>query len=511
MLTTAFLSLSFLFAKGIIGAWPVNAGPLNPHLYTPNQMYAQVLVYEGLVRYNKDGSIGPAIAESWQISDDGKTYTFTLKENRLFSDGTPIDAFAVEKNFQTIIMNKARHQWLGIVNKIESFKALDSTHFELKLSSPYVATLNELSLPRPFRILAPSGFKTQDTSKGIAKAVGSGAWQLIETKLGEYDIFVPNPHFNGKKPAFEWLIMKVLPDPNARVLALQSGAIDILTGKDSISLENFVRLQKDSNFGVEKSDIQGTTTLVINASHNRLTQYDIAIRKAILHAFNKDSVISGILLNVEQKADNLFSPTLPYANQSLHHYAFNQELARHLLDEAGWKLKGKMRYKDGKKLELNLVYIGTNPIQKAISEALQGDLAKVGITLHLVASEEVSFYQTQKNGNFDIIFNETWGNPYDPHSFLGSMLSSSHADYTAQQDLPNKAEIDKGIQNILNTANPKVLQENYSFVLNALNDSAIYLPISYSFVPAVYRKDRIKNFEFGAMQTEFMFHLLTHP
>ncbi|TLD81434.1 nickel ABC transporter, nickel/metallophore periplasmic binding protein [Helicobacter sp. MIT 11-5569] len=497
-------------AQDLVSAWPVNAGPLNPHLYSPNQMYAQVLVYEGLVRYDKDNKIEPAIAESWQISNDGKTYTFTLKEGQLFSDGSTLDAFAVEKNFKAIMLNKMRHSWLGIVNKIESFKALDSTHFELKLNSPYVATLQELSLPRPFRILAPSGFKTDDTSKGIAKPIGSGAWQLAETRLGEYDIFIPNPHFKGQKPAFKRLVVKVLPDPNARVLALQSGAVDILTGKDSLSLENFVRLQKDGRYITEKSDIQGTTMLVINASSERLTK-DIAIRKAILHAFNKDNVISGILLNTEQKADNLFSPTLPYADQKLQPYTYNKELAQQFLEDADWKLNGKTRQKESKKLELDLIYIGTNPIQKAIAEALQGDLSKVGITLNLIANEEVSFYQTQKNGKFDLIFNETWGNPYDPHSFLGSMLTSSHADYTAQKDLPNKAEIDKSIQNILdsNAADSEILQKKYHFVLNALNDSAIYLPISYSFIPAVYHKDRIKDFQFGAMQTEFMFHLFT--
>ena len=74
-------------------AYPVNAGPLNPHLYNPNQMYAQTMVYDSLVRYTPDGMEG-ALAESWSISDDGLTYTFKLR-NAKFSDGSPVTANAV--------------------------------------------------------------------------------------------------------------------------------------------------------------------------------------------------------------------------------------------------------------------------------------------------------------------------------------------------------------------------------------------------------------------------------
>ncbi len=81
-------------------AWPVNAGPLNPHLYNPNQMYAQIMVYDSLVRYTPDG-IKAALAESWNISDDGLTYTFKLR-NAKFSDGSLVTAEAVVMNFNAV-------------------------------------------------------------------------------------------------------------------------------------------------------------------------------------------------------------------------------------------------------------------------------------------------------------------------------------------------------------------------------------------------------------------------
>ncbi|NDJ27091.1 nickel ABC transporter, nickel/metallophore periplasmic binding protein [Campylobacter sp. MIT 19-121] len=483
------LSFSLVFAKDLTIAYPVNVGALNPHLYSPNQMFAQVLAYESLVRYGEDGKIEPLIASSWEVSKDGKTYTFFIPKGQKFADGTKLDAYAVEKNFKAIMLNKERHSWLGLTQKIRAFKALDETHFELKLDSAYSATLAELSLPRPYRILAPSAFQSEDTSKGIKKAIGSGAFVLKQTRLGEYDIFEFNPYYRGKKPNFDRLIIKVLPDPNSRVLALQSKGIDLLVGEDIISYENFKRLSTDKNFVTKQSGVQGTTMLTINASKDHATN-DMKLRRIIIQAFCKDVVMKGILLNLNQKANQLFHPSLPYAD----HVRLEKEV----------DCKSVKAY--DKKVSLDLVYIGTNPIQKAIAEALQGDLARVNIHLNLLASEEVSFYQRQRSGDFDLIFNSTWGNPFDPHSFLGSMLEPSHADFMAQKDLANKAEIDKSIRAILNTADEQILRKNYDFVLNALQESYIYLPINYESIFAVYDKAKIKHFEFGAMATEFMLH-----
>lgn len=477
-----------LWGKDLVSAWAVNAGPLHPHLYTPNQMYAQVLVYQSLVRYGKNGIIEPEIASSWEISPDGKTYTFMLPPDAKFSDGSALDAMAVAKNFENVMRNKERHQWLGIVDVIESFDAPNATQFVLRLKHPYAATLEELSLPRPFRILAPSGFATNPTK--IKKPIGSGPWQLDETVLGVHDIFVPNPYYRGKKSSFDRLVVKVIPDPNARVLALESGAVDILIGREILSVENFVRLSKNAAFATHKSDNQGTSVIVLNATY-------IAphVRRAIAHAFNKDAVLKNILLDVEPRADTLFDPALPYAQQNLTPVSFDTNKARALLGDS--------------KHNYTITYLGTNPTQKAIAEALQGDLAKVGISLELLAKEHISYYQNMRNGDFQMIFNETWGNPFEPHSFVGSMLHPSHADFAAQKDLPNKAQLDERIRHILSNNDKKILEEDYAFVLQSLHESGVYLPISTMPVLAVYHKDRVKDFEFGQMRTEFMFHLLS--
>lgn len=145
-----------------------NVGPLNPHMYSPNQMFAQEMVYDPLVKLNPDGTIGPALAERWTISEDGKIYFFYLRQDVVFSDGSSFDAYAVVKNFEAIMKNEKRHRWLGIIDKIDGFEAAAPFEFKLKLKTPYYPCLEDLALARPFRFLSPAAFPEDgDTSQSI--------------------------------------------------------------------------------------------------------------------------------------------------------------------------------------------------------------------------------------------------------------------------------------------------------------------------------------------------------
>lgn len=156
-------------------SWASNVGPLNPHLYSPNQMFAQALVYEPLVRYGKDGTVQPWLAESWSITPDGKEYTFALRKGVTFSDGTPFDAGAVKKNFDAVLRNAESHDWLEFIAQIDKTEVVDAHTFRLTLKNSYYPALQELCLIRPMRFLSPSAFPDDgDTGKSIKAPVGTG-------------------------------------------------------------------------------------------------------------------------------------------------------------------------------------------------------------------------------------------------------------------------------------------------------------------------------------------------
>ena len=115
---------------------------LNPHLYA-GEMYAQEMLYETLVNITADGYEG-CLAESWDISDDGKTYTFHIRDGVKFSDGEVCDANAIKANFDAIIENKDRHTWLEMMNLLVGVSAPDENTFVIELSEPYYPMLTEL-------------------------------------------------------------------------------------------------------------------------------------------------------------------------------------------------------------------------------------------------------------------------------------------------------------------------------------------------------------------------------
>ncbi|MBT9383582.1 nickel ABC transporter substrate-binding protein [Pseudooceanicola sp. CBS1P-1] len=490
-------------------AWAQNVGPLNPHLYAPNQMFAQGMVYDALVRYQPDGTVAPALASAWEVSQDGRDYTFTLREDVRFSNGEAFDAAAAKANVDAVLANRARHAWLELANQITKAEVLAPFTLRLRLKDPYYPALQELALPRPFRFVAPSQFRDGGTKDGITAPIGTGPWVLAETSLGEHDIFTRNPHYWGPAPAYDGITVKVMPDPNTRAIALRTDQVDMVYGLDGpLSPDTFAELARSGQFTTGLSAPMETSDLALNT--NRGATRDLSVRRAINHAVDKDMMIETVLHGTEQRADTLFAPNVPYADIGLKPYGHDPDRARALLQDDGWEetAPGAPRRKAGQDLLLELCFVGTDAVAKAKAEILQAQLAQVGIGVRLTGEEESSIYARQRDGRFDMIFNRTWGAPYDPHAFLSSMRLPSHADYQAQLGLPDKAEIDAKIETVLTSTDPEQRQALYRDLLTRFHEAAVYLPLTYATAMAVARPE-VGPLVFGAMSSEIPFERLT--
>lgn len=480
-------------------SWPTNAGPLDPRGYSPNQMYAQAMVYEPLVRYTADGTLEPWLATHWTVSPDGKTYTFTLRDDVQFSDGSPFNAAAAKANLDAVMTNSKRHLWMELVSTLDSVQAPDEHTLVLQLKHPYYPTLMELAQVRPLRFAAP------DAKPG--KPIGTGPWVLTDTRRGEYDRFARNEHYWGPKPAYGSVLVKVISDPDSRAIALQTGEVDLIQGAEGeISPGTFVRL-RDSGFKTAISAPLATRTVAMNTGLAPTNER--VVRQAINQAVDKDTIIAKVLHNLEPRADALFSSNMPYANLGLKALPYDPEHARQTLEEAGWTLPaGKtIREKDGQPLSTELVFLGTSALQKNLAEIIQGELAKIGMSVTLRAEEEGSLVQRQREGRFGMIFADTWGAPYDPHSFVSSMRYAGHADYMAQRGLPMKDEIDQKIYEVLGQTDETKRAEGYRNILTTLHDQAVYLPISYLTAISVSGKT-VDNVQFGSTLFDVPFEVM---
>jgi len=474
---------------------------LNPHLYA-GEMYAQEMLYETLVNITADGYEG-CLAEFWDISDDGKTYTFHIRDGVKFSDGEVCDANAIKANFDAIIENKDRHTWLEMMNLLVGVSAPDDKTFVIELSEPYYPLLTELGVTRPFAMISPKAMKDGSTKDGVNAYIGTGPYVLTDFVTDEYAVFEANENYWGEQPKIKKITVKVIPDNQTRILALEKGEIDMIFGKNMIDADAINQYTGNDKFTVSLSDPTSTRQIVLNTTRDVLA--DKEVRQALQHATNKQAISDGIFYGLEQPADTLFAKTVPYCDIDLEPYAYDVELAQSMLDEAGWVVGAdKIREKDGQKLNIDLLYNSDSVTEKAIAEYLQSEYQKIGISLNIHGEEEQSYRDNMKAGNFDMVFNICWGMPYDPQSSLAAMRAPVYGDYAAQLGLEDKADIDQAITDILVSTDETKRQELYTFVLTRLHEDAVYIPLTYECNKAIYRSD-LQGFHFTQTQYEVPF------
>lgn len=474
---------------------------LNPHLYA-GEMYAQSILYDTLVSITADGYEG-CLAESWDISEDGRTYTFHIRPNVLFSDGEKCDANAILANFNAILENRERHTWLEMMNLLVGVSAPDENTFVIEMSEPYYPMLTELGCIRPFAMISPSCMINGSTKDGVNGHIGTGPYVLTDFVTDEYAVFERNENYWGKAPAIRKITVKVIPDNQTRIMALESGEIDLIFGKNMIDADAISQYLDSDRFTVGLSDPTSTRHIVMNTTREILG--DPAVRKALQHATDRQTISDGIFYGLEQPADTLYATTVPYCNVGLKPYEYNTETAAQILDEAGWVLGGdKMRAKDGKQLALDLLYNSDSVTEKTIAEYLQSEYLKLGISMTIHGEEEQSYRDNMKAGNFDMVFNICWGMPYDPQSSLAAMRAPVYGDYAAQQGLEDKAEIDEAITRILTSTDEAERQELYKSVLTNLHEDAMYLPLTYECNKALYTS-ALHGVHFGTDQYDVPF------
>ena len=489
---------------------------LNPHLYN-GEMFAQNLLYESLVKVEDDGSISPWLAKSYEVSEDGKTYVFKLREDVYFTDGTKFNAEAAKLNFDAILDNYERHSWIESVSLMkevenygkESVEVTGEYELTIHLSKSYYPFLLELGVIRPLRFISPNCFIDGTTKNGVTDYIGTGSYYLSEHVTDEYAIFKVNEKYWGDIPDIEEIIVKVIPDSQSRVMALESGEIDLIYGATMIDSETYDKFSNLSEFETKISEPISSRVMMINTQDEILG--DIRLRKALQYATDRETISKSIFLGIEDPAYTLFSSEVPYADIGLTPYEYNLEKAKELLNEAGWvEVNGQSyRQKDGQELAFTLHYSSDNVTDKTIAEFYKGELAKIGINLEIIGEEAQAHSDRAKSGNFDIIFNESWGKPYDPQSFLASMREASvHGDYEAQKGLKEKEQIDEAILNALEATTEEERQEYYTYVLETLHEEAVYIPLTYETNRAIY-SNKIKNVTFGQSQYEVTFADMT--
>ena len=244
----------------------------------------------------------------------------------------------------------------------------------------------------------------------------------------------------------------------------------------------------NKEYQTQVSGPMSTQLLMFNTTEGPLK--DINLRLALSHATDKKAIADGILNGIEKPADTIFAPNMPHSNQELKPYDYNLDTAKALIEKAGYKMGAEYFEKDGKPLTLVFPYIATKSVDKQIAEYIQGQWKKVGVKVEIKALEEKSFWQETNDLKYNVMLNYSWGAPWDPHAYINSMATAAedgNPDYEAQLGLPMKKELDAKIHQVLVEADPVKVDQLYKEILTTLHEQAVYVPLTYRVITAVYR------------------------
>ena len=481
---------------------------INPHLYL-GEMSAQAMVFEPLVMNMKDGSVSPWLAESWDISEDGKVYTFHLRKGVKYSDGTEFTAQSVKQNFDAILANFTRHAWLDMIREIDKTEAVDPLTFRLTLKHAYFPTLIELGLSRPFRFISPKCMKDGGTKDGVSCLAGTGPWVLAEHKNNQFALFKQNPSYWGAKPHVQSVRWNVMPDSQTMLLALQKGEIDLIFGADGdqLSSDAFAKLEKEGKFATRESAPIASRAILLNSK--RPITGDPLVREAIQRAINRGAIVKNVLNGKETAAETLFAKNVPLCDVPLEPRPYDPEAAKAMMEKAGWKAGADgIREKDGKRCLVEFYFNSRNAQEKTIAETIQADLRKIGIEMKVIGEEKQAFLDRQRTGQFDLQYSLSWGAPYDPQSYLSSWRIPAHGDFQAQIGLKDKKVIDEEIGALMIEADAAKRASLARDILTRVHASGVYFPVSYSRTKAIHSA-RLRNVDFAVTQYEIPFEKMS--
>lgn len=343
-----------------------------------NTMRAISEMYDQLVKFGEGMDVVPGLASSWEISDDGLTYTFHLRDDVTFHDGTPFNAAAARYNLERQM--DPEHEAYGTATAgygyadftfgmVESVEDPDDYTLVITLEEPFAPFLANMAM-HPASMVSPEALRTYGTDI-TTNPVGTGPYKFASYTPGVELVLEKNEDYFDGVASIDRLIFRPVTDANVRLNELEAGAVDLIV---SIPPDNLEALKANPDFQVLDQPSMHTWYVILNC---QMEPFDnVLVRQAMMYAINREAIVDHILLGTSELADNLLPPVIVGYTDDLPHYEYNPEKAVELLAEAG--------YADGFSVEFLIPESGSGMQQpESMGLAIQSDLAAVGITVEL--------------------------------------------------------------------------------------------------------------------------------
>ncbi|MFE4663521.1 ABC transporter substrate-binding protein [Streptomyces sp. NPDC056716] len=465
-------------------------------------------VVDSLVAQDADGEFHPWLATTWEVADDYKSYTFELRTDVTFSDGTAFDAAAVKANFDHIVADSTKSLYaVSLLGPYTGTEIIDTHTAKVNFSAPFAPFLQAASTPY-LGFYSPETLKTDaaELAAGGPTNVGSGPYLFTSYTKGQSAVLTRNPDYDWAPetaahtgPAhLDKLEFRFLPTASVRSGALTSGQVDVAK---AVPPQNVATVEASSSLSLlTRAAPGGNYNLWLNGS---LAPFDDQrVREAVQRGINIDQDVETVTFGQYPRAWSPISPTTPNYDKTLEgSWPYDAELAGQLLDEAGWTARDADGYrtKDGERLTIEwpvLSIQATREGRDVLGQAVQEDLKKIGIEVER-PSLDLGTYNTQVYGGQAHIVDLSW--PRFSPDVLWLFLNSGSApaeggiNATFVQDDQLDAWTDEGRATLDETVHADV----YPKVQQRAIDLALVVPM-YTQVSLVGTSTAVKGLTFSA-------------
>lgn len=347
------------------------------------------LVYNGLIKYDKDLNIAPDLASSWEVSKDGCTITFHLRKGVRWHDGYPLTAKDVLFTYKVMVDPSTPTPYSGDFLEVDKAEVVDDYTFRVHYRRPFAPGLSSWGIS----ILPEHLLSGRDITKSplIRHPIGTGPYRFKEWVSGQKVILEYNPDYFEGRPYINWYISRVIPDMATMFLELKAGGIDYMGLTP-------MQYRRQTNTGWFKKNFNKYRYLA--ASYTYLGYNlkcplfkDKRVRQAISYAINKEEIIDGVLLGLGTIATGPYKPDMWAYNPNVKRYPYNPKKARQLLTEAGFKDSDGdgILDKDGRPFIFTIITNQGNLNRLNTAQIIQYRLSKIGIKVKIRVIEWASF------------------------------------------------------------------------------------------------------------------------
>lgn len=414
-------------------------------------------IYDKLVDLDDKGNIVPMLAEKWDVSQDQKTYTFTLREGVKFHDGTDFNAEAVKFNLDRY-MDKAstRRNELQAVDKIT---VTDPKNIKIELKQPFAPFLSVLT-DRAGMMSSPDAVKKYG-DEYLNHPVGTGPFVFSDRVKGSTLTVEKNPNYwKTGLPNLDKVVYKIINDSNQALNNLKAGQVDITNVFPSKEITNFTN---DPKIAVINEPGQGFQGIHLNVSKAPFDNKEL--RQAVDLMIDRDAIVKVVLNNAGQAGHSPFAPTHFAYGATDKFEAPNVDKAKEILKKAGKP--------DGFEFTLK---IGTSPTNQQLGQMIQNMLKPAGITVNLEKVEFGTMLEQSKNGNFEAVQLGWSGRPDPDQNIYDWDVTNGAQNYSRYS---NK-EIDNLLQDARVEGDTSKRKALYEKAMQILNDEEPYVYLYHS-------------------------------